>query len=178
MGLFVPSLYTGAALGRVLGIVASLLNDKLHFAKSISEPGIYSMIGAAAVLGGVCRVTISLVVIMFELTGGLQLIVPFMVAVLISKWVGDSLTPGIYDYCIQIRRYPYLHETDDISMRSKVQDVMDVDVQSVHWNLGTVADVTRFLESSKYGGFPIIKSKAEPMVYGYVHTEALTAFLD
>lgn len=31
------------------------------------------MVGAAATLGGVCRVTISLVVIMYELTGGLQL---------------------------------------------------------------------------------------------------------
>ncbi len=40
---------------------------------------------------------VSLVVIMFELTGGLTYIVPIMVAVMISKWVGDALTSdGMY----------------------------------------------------------------------------------
>ena len=39
----------------------------------------------------------SLVVIMFELTGGLSYIVPIMVAVLVSKWVGDALVKdGMY----------------------------------------------------------------------------------
>ena len=39
----------------------------------------------------------SLVVIMFELTGGLTYIVPIMVAVMISKWVGDALVKdGMY----------------------------------------------------------------------------------
>ena len=74
-------------------------------------PGLYAMIGAAATLGGVTRMTgqllkkcshylsavlspfipVSLVVIMFELTGGLTYIVPIMVAVMVSKWVGDAL---------------------------------------------------------------------------------------
>ena len=48
-------------------------------------PGLYSMVGAAAALGGVTRMTVSLVVIMFEVTGGLQYIVPFMVATMASK---------------------------------------------------------------------------------------------
>lgn len=40
---------------------------------------------------------VSLVVIMFELTGGLSYIVPIMVAVLVSKWVGDALIKdGMY----------------------------------------------------------------------------------
>ena len=55
------------------------------------------MIGAAAALGGVTRMTVSLVVIMFELTGGLSYIVPIMVAVLVSKWVGDAIIKdGMY----------------------------------------------------------------------------------
>ena len=55
------------------------------------------MIGAAAALGGVTRMTVSLVVIMFELTGRLSYIVPIMVAVLVSKWVGDTIIKdGMY----------------------------------------------------------------------------------
>ena len=56
-GLFVPSLFVGACLGRGLGIVTACLGFQVR-------PGIYAMVGAAAVLGGVSRVTISLVVIM------------------------------------------------------------------------------------------------------------------
>lgn len=45
--------------------------------------------------------TVSLVVIMFELTGGLTYIVPIMVAVMISKWVGDALfKDGMYPLCV------------------------------------------------------------------------------
>ena len=35
------------------------------------NPGLYAMVGAAATLSGVTRMTVSLVVIMYELTGGL-----------------------------------------------------------------------------------------------------------
>lgn len=41
--------------------------------------------------------SVSLVVIMFELTGGLQYIVPLMAAAMTAKWVGDSLhKEGMY----------------------------------------------------------------------------------
>lgn len=55
------------------------------------QPGLYAMVGAAAVLGGVTRMTVSLVVIMFELTGGVRYIVPLMAAAMAAKWVGDAL---------------------------------------------------------------------------------------
>merc|ERR1719223_763819 len=92
---------------------------------SVVYPGMYAMLGAAAVLGGVCRVTISLVVIMFELTGGIQLIVPFMVVCLLAKWVGDQFEEGIYDYCIAIRKYPFLHEPDEVTFHTNAGQVMD-----------------------------------------------------
>ncbi|EPB65956.1 hypothetical protein ANCCEY_14960, partial [Ancylostoma ceylanicum] len=37
------------------------------------------------------RMTVSLVVIMFELTGSLEFIVPTMVATMFSKWIGDAI---------------------------------------------------------------------------------------
>jgi len=45
--------------------------------------------------------TVSLVVIMFELTGGLEYIVPLMAATMTSKWVADALgREGIYEVCV------------------------------------------------------------------------------
>jgi len=96
-GLFVPSLFTGACIGRVFGMAVRYFHITFNFAAQEVNPGVYAMIGAAAVLGGVCRVTISLVVIMFELTNGLTMVVPFMLAVLAAKMVGEQFTGGIYD---------------------------------------------------------------------------------
>jgi H+/Cl- antiporter ClcA len=45
--------------------------------------------------------TVALVVIMFELTGGVRYIVPLMAAVMASKWVGDAFgKDGIYGNCL------------------------------------------------------------------------------
>ena len=56
--------------------------------ESCITPGLYAMVGAAAVLGGVTRMTVSLVVIMFELTGGVRYIVPLMVgSTLYRDWL-------------------------------------------------------------------------------------------
>lgn len=54
-------------------------------------PGLYAMVGAAACLGGVTRMTVSLVVIMFELTGSVKYILPLMTAIMAAKWVADAL---------------------------------------------------------------------------------------
>merc|ERR1719346_211404 len=100
-GLFVPSLYTGACLGRCVGMGVRCFYSYLGLQAAASvHPGVYAMVGAAAVLGGVCRVTISLVAIMLELTGSMTHIVPFMLAVLVAKVVGDLINEGIYDLYI------------------------------------------------------------------------------
>lgn len=65
-GLFVPSLLSGAAFGRLFGNVAQTYYPRLAFSNT------YSLIGAAAVLGGMARMTISLTVILLECIGNGQ----------------------------------------------------------------------------------------------------------
>jgi len=107
-GLFVPSLFIGVCLGRCIGVL-------LLFAGFDVEPGIYAMVGAGAVLAGVSRLTISLVVVLFELTGGLTYIVPFMLAVLTAKWVGDMITDGesVYDVHAQFNGMTKVEPPDE-----------------------------------------------------------------
>ena len=46
-----------------------------------------------------CLCVVSLVVIMFELTGGLTYIVPLMIACMVSKWVADAFgKDGMYPF--------------------------------------------------------------------------------
>jgi hypothetical protein len=70
-------------------------------------------------------VTVSLVVIMFELTGGVRYIVPLMAAAMASKWVGDALgRQGIYDAHIELNGYPFLDSKEEFAHTSLAADVM------------------------------------------------------
>lgn len=72
------------------------------FGQACVLPGVWSMVGAAATLAGVTRTTVSLAVIMFELTGTLTYVTPVMVAVLFAKTVADYVEErSIYDLVIE-----------------------------------------------------------------------------
>jgi chloride channel 3/4/5 len=97
-GIIIPALDAGAFFGRLIG----------QWITDIS-PGIFAMVGAAAFLAGVSRMTISLCVIMFELTGELEYIVPHMIAILVAKWVADALErEGVYDLAQTVLGHPFL----------------------------------------------------------------------
>ena len=56
-GVIIPALDAGALFGRIIGLAIPGIS-----------PGIFAMVGAGAFLGGVSRMTISLCVIMFEVS--------------------------------------------------------------------------------------------------------------
>jgi chloride channel 3/4/5 len=97
-GVIIPALDGGAFFGRLLG----------QLIPGIS-PGIFAMVGAAAFLAGVSRMTLSLAVIMFELTGELEYIVPDMIGIMVAKWVADALEEdGVYDLAQTVLGHPFL----------------------------------------------------------------------
>eukprot|EP00443_Scrippsiella_acuminata_P069435 CAMPEP_0115478056 /NCGR_PEP_ID=MMETSP0271-20121206/56001_1 /TAXON_ID=71861 /ORGANISM="Scrippsiella trochoidea, Strain CCMP3099" /LENGTH=762 /DNA_ID=CAMNT_0002905579 /DNA_START=111 /DNA_END=2396 /DNA_ORIENTATION=+ len=113
-GLFVPSLFMGGCAGRALGALLKFAG--LSGAQGALEPGIYAMVGAGAMLAGVSRMTVSLAVVLFELTGGLTYVVPFMLAVLIAKWTGDAITDGrsVYDVHAELKGFTKVELSDDV----------------------------------------------------------------
>eukprot|EP00439_Symbiodinium_sp_Y106_P085435 s24_g28.t1 len=122
-GLFIPSLYVGAALGRLIGnlifrLAAAVSEFPVHI-----EPAVFAMVGAISMLSGFCRMTVSLVVIMFELTGELNYIVPFMCAVLTAKLVGDMMTASIYDAHASLNGYAPIEGQADIRFDTVLADI-------------------------------------------------------
>ncbi|KAJ4483361.1 chloride channel [Lentinula aciculospora] len=116
-GIFIPSLAAGALVGRTVGILLQFLRyqhpDIRFFSACSGEnciiPGLYAMVGAAASLAGVTRTTVSLAVIMFELTDTLSYTIPIMIAVLCAKTTADALEEkGIYELVIDVAHLPYL----------------------------------------------------------------------
>ena len=87
-GIFVPSMAIGASFGRMVGIMVQALHESFpnsaFFASCEPDvpcitPGTYAFLGAGAALSGIMHLTISVTVIMFELTGALTYILPTMV---------------------------------------------------------------------------------------------------
>ena len=91
-GLFTPSLALGALLGGVLGHAWSLICPG-------APPGLFAVLGAAAVLAATTQGPISAVVLMMELTGrDRSFIVPMLLAVAAATLVSRSIEPrSIYD---------------------------------------------------------------------------------
>ena len=88
-GIFVPSMAIGASFGRMVGILVQALHEGFPRARFFAAcepdvpcitPGTYAFLGAAAALSGIMHITVSVVVIMFELTGALTYILPTMVS--------------------------------------------------------------------------------------------------
>jgi len=121
-GLFVPSLFMGGCFGRAVG--GLLKYAGLPGAGGFVEPGIYAMVGAGAMLAGVSRLTLSLAVVLFELTGGLTYVVPFMLAVLMGKWTGDLMTNGrsIYDVHAELKGFTKVEPPDDVRLLNATLD--------------------------------------------------------
>ncbi|KAK4705024.1 chloride channel 3/4/5, partial [Phenoliferia sp. Uapishka_3] len=180
-GIFLPSLVIGACFGRAVGIVmasiqhahpgAWLFADCPADGACISPP-VYAVVGAASALGGATRMTVSLVVIIFELTGAVDLVLQVMMAVMISKFTADFFTKsGIYETWINIRNYPFLNNKIDY----RNDAIIAKDVMTPTSNIASLTDegwtfsrIEGLLQSEEYRGFPILRTAADKMVLGYI----------
>lgn len=97
-GLFVPSLLSGAAFGRLIGNIARLVYPNLAHSNT------YALIGAAAVLGGMARMTISLTVILLECTGNEQFVLPLMLTLMTARIVGSLFNDDLYHIHIHLKK--------------------------------------------------------------------------
>ncbi|KAI3392198.1 hypothetical protein diail_6059 [Diaporthe ilicicola] len=182
-GIILPSMAIGALSGRAVGIIMEIWvqNHPGFIAFQRCEPdipcinpGTYAIIGAAATLAGVTRMTVSIVVIMFELTGALTYVLPIMVSVMISKWVGDAFSRrGIYESWIHFNEYPFLDNSDenvasipDIPAGQVMTRIEDLVVLTATGH--TIASLQAILETQTYRGFPVVSDPRDAVLLGYI----------
>ncbi|KAG9479935.1 hypothetical protein GDO78_011781 [Eleutherodactylus coqui] len=134
--------------------------------------------------GGVTRMTVSLVVIVFELTGGLEYIVPLMAAVMTSKWVGDAFgREGIYESHIRLNGYPFLDAKEEFTHTTLARDVMrprrnDPPLAVLTQDNMTVDDIESLINETSYNGFPVIMSKESQRLVGFALRRDLTLAIE
>ncbi len=120
-GIYVPSMVVGGLMGRIVGhlvqYLAEMQPDNAIFSSCPRDggpercvtPGVYALVAAGATMCGVTRLSVTLAVILFELTGSLDHVLPFSLSVLVAKWTADALEPlSIYDLLTDMNSYPLL----------------------------------------------------------------------
>lgn len=86
-GVYAPSLFMGAALGSAYG--AALVPLALA-GVPVAAPQAYALVGMAGVLAGICRVPLTAILLLFELTHDYRIIVPLMGTVGVSSLVASA----------------------------------------------------------------------------------------
>ncbi len=85
-GIFGPSLFIGAMIGGSVGSAAHAMLPRVT-----ANPGAYALVGMGAAFAGIVRTPMTSVIMIFEMTRDYSIIVPLMIANLISFFVSQRL---------------------------------------------------------------------------------------
>jgi CIC family chloride channel protein len=92
-GIFAPSLFVGAMAGGVIGTAVHSLAPT-----ATGDPGAYALVGMGTLFAGIIRAPMTSVFMIFEITQDYQIIVPLMVANLLSLVISARFQPvPVYD---------------------------------------------------------------------------------
>lgn len=187
-GIFVPSMAIGASFGRTVGILVQALHETYPTSVFFSAcepdvpcitPGTYAFLGAGAALSGIMHITVSVVVIMFELTGALTYILPTMIVVGVTKAVSELFGKGgIADRMIWFNGFPFLDNKEEHTFGVPVSTVMTSSVQSIPTSGLTIMELEKLLQSDKYQGFPIVEDIHTKILAGYIGRTELRYAID
>ncbi|KAK0623245.1 chloride channel [Immersiella caudata] len=135
-GIYVPSMVVGGLMGRTVGhcvqwlVMAfptwSIWSNCVKLSPTTCiQPGVYGLIAAGSTMCGVTRLSVTLAVILFELTGSLDYVLPFSLAILIAKWTADAIEPlSIYDLLTEMNSYPFLNNKHKPIFTSDLADIV------------------------------------------------------
>ncbi|MCP5048802.1 MAG: chloride channel protein, partial [bacterium] len=117
-GIFAPSLFIGAMAGGFFGTVLSKLFPTV-------DPGAYTLVAMSAVVAATTHAPITAILIIFEMTGDYKIILPLMIATIISLVITKSQKGSIYTLKL-MRRGVNIHQGKEVNVLKsmKVKDVM------------------------------------------------------
>uniref|UniRef100_A0A914HD77 Chloride channel protein n=1 Tax=Globodera rostochiensis TaxID=31243 RepID=A0A914HD77_GLORO len=194
-GMFMPLFVVGAAFGRLMGeIVSSMFPDGIsNGTDQPIFPGIYAVVGAAALTGAVThsvsviRATFfslkspfSVAMICCEITGQLIYIIPLMIAVIIANAICAYLQPSIYDVMIGIKNLPYLPDIPPSNAEVHQCTAENIMVSKVRYlcRLTPFKELRSLLvEMPKLRSFPVVDDSASMMLLGSISRRTIIELL-
>ncbi len=166
-GVFAPGLFMGAMFGGAFGHI-------LHpwFPTVTAGAGAYALVGMAAVFAAAAHAPITGILIVFEMSGDYRLILPLMLATVLSSLVSEKLRrDSIYTLKLS-RRGVHLERGRDIDVMRGVLvgEAMSTDVDTVTTDM-TLAELRNAFVVSHHHGFPVLDSDGK--LFGVVTIQDL-----
>ncbi|XP_034115511.1 chloride channel protein 2-like isoform X1 [Drosophila albomicans] len=182
-GMFIPALKIGSGFGRLMGeFVAWLFPLGVRYGDCMSPimPAAYALVGAAAFSGSVTH-SISVAVVVFEISGQIAFVVPVLVAVLVANAVASLLQPSMYESVIQIKKLPYLPDllyTNSNLYKKCVEDFMVRDVKYIWQGISyqKLKEVLR--KNKKLRSLPLVESPENLILLGSVQRMELAKLIE
>jgi CIC family chloride channel protein len=156
-GIFAPSLFIGAMLGGALGTVAHML-----FPSYIAPSGAYALVGMAAVFAGATRASFTAIIMLFEMTRNYTIILPLMIAVVISTVISRALNRETIYTLKLVRRGVDLRQINKASPLREVtvEEAMTRDFPTVLPTM-PIRELMAKLRHTGHHGFPVVDEKGE-----------------
>ncbi len=152
-GLFAPSIVIGGLLGGAFGLGAHELLPGV-----VPQPGAFALIGMAAFYGGIGHVPLSALVIVCELAGSYDLLVPLMLGVMITYLLLRKTS--LYEKQVKSPRQSPAHAdefTVDVLENLRVKDIYDRahGTHAVRSNM-RLSDFLEHVTETAEGYFPVV----------------------
>ncbi len=151
-GVFAPSLFMGGALGGLFGICVQGIP---FFA--IASPGAYALVGMSAVVAGTTHAPIQAILILVEMTGNYEIILPIMISCVISNIVAKKIeSSSIYTMKL-VRRGESKEIGKDLRILKKlrVADVIVSNCITLHMET-PFSEILRLMRTTNADGFPVL----------------------
>jgi CIC family chloride channel protein len=165
-GIFGPSLFIGAMLGGSFGTVAH------HFLPAYTgTPGAYALVGMGAVFAGIVRAPMTSVLMIFEMTQDYAVIVPLMIANLVSLFISSRLQrhPIYEELAVQDGIHLPTGETRNRHGQRQVSRIMRTATESLSAEI-TVQETSERVRASEFRSWLIADERG---VIGVVNLPTL-----
>jgi len=156
-GVFAPSLFMGAMLGGSFGQIVHQL-----FPAVTAPEGAYALVGMAAFFSGAAHAPVTSILILFEMTNDYQIVLPLMLATVVSTVVSRAISrDSIYTLKLS-RRGVHLQEGQDIDVMQGVTvgEAMTREIEVVPLDMPLEELAERFARTHHHG-FPVVDEKGE-----------------
>lgn len=140
-GVFVPIFSAGSSFGRFIGHILDIIFKTEY-------RGVYAVVGAAALTSSVTH-TLSIAVIVFELTGQIHYFLPMMIGVLLAYSVSSGFGQSYYDLLLEMKGLPYLPSIKSSWLYSNcAKDAIDGQFPHISHE-ATIKDLAQAVHESK-----------------------------
>jgi CIC family chloride channel protein len=153
-GIFAPALFIGGTLGGVFGYF-----DTTAFHHTGNELGSFALVGMGAVFAGIIRAPITSVLIIFEMTGSYDLILPLMISNMTAYALARHVRPTpIYEALLEQDAIYLPHKSGRVAHaleRLHVSDAMTID-PVILLNTFTVREAVAQIGNLEHSTYPVV----------------------